>query len=152
MDTKRLDIAQTVRARIAQLHEAAPDSIGDLMRYELVECDGEGKEFLLRCETKDWMRNGPGTLHGGMCATVVDQAMGFIAWCIKPGEGIAPTVQLQVNYHRPLIPGQAVLIRVRVVSTTRSLMFLSAEAYPAAAPEKVSLTASATYFYKQADG
>ena len=113
----------------------------------VVLCE-EGQYFLLRCRTFDWMRNGPGTLHGGMCATVVDQAMGFVAYCIKPGEGIAPTVQMQVEYHRPLLPGETVLVEVRVVSATRSLMHLSAAAYSQEHPDKLSLTSSATYFYK----
>lgn len=142
------NLGQLVRARIAQLHEIAPGSIGDQMGYEVLACSEDGKTLRMRCRTFDWMRNGPGTLHGGMCATVVDQAMGFVAYCVKPGEGIAPTIQMQVEYHRPLIPGADVLIHVHVVSTTKSLMHLSAEAYLMAEPEKVCLTSSATYFYK----
>lgn len=143
-------MAETVRHRIGQLHEVAPGSIGDLMNFELLSCDAEQGDYILRCRTRDWMRNGPGTLHGGMCATVVDQAMGFVAYCIKPGEGTSPTVQMQVTYHRPLIPGEAVLVRVHVISVTKTLMNLSAEACLDAVPEKVCLTASATYFYKPA--
>lgn len=145
-------VGQAVRDRIVELHEIAPDSIGDRMGYELLSCDEEGRHFRLRCHTFDWMRNGPGTLHGGMCATVVDQAMGFIAYCIKPGEGIAPTVQMQVTYHRPLVPGEQVIVDVHVISRTKSLMNLSAEAYPELRPEKISLTASATYLYKNTAG
>ncbi len=135
-----------VRERIAELHEVAPGSVGDLMEYQVIE---SGEDWIrMRCRTFDWMRNGPGTLHGGMCATVVDQAMGFVAYCIKPGEGIAPTVQMQVEYHRPLIPGEAVIVDVNVVSKTRSLMHLSSAAYREGRPEKICLTATATYFYK----
>ena len=141
-------MAQVVRDRIAELHEIAPGSIGDLMHYTLTDFDPEQNVYTFTCETREWMRNGPGTLHGGMCATVVDQAMGFVAYCIKPGEGTAPTVQMNVNYHRPLIPGQVVLVRVRVVARTKSLMSLTAESFALEAPEKVCLTASATYFYK----
>lgn len=137
-----------IRARIAELHEIAPGSIGDQMHYELLGSDQQQGIYHLRCNTLKWMRNGPGTLHGGMCATVVDQAMGFVAYCIKPGAGIAPTVQMQVTYHRPLIPGERVLVDVRVISVTKSLMHLSAEAFLETSPEKVCLTASATYFYK----
>ncbi len=135
-----------VRNRIAELHEIAPGSIGDQMGYEVLAAEEEWVR--LRCRTFDWMRNGPGTLHGGMCATVVDQAMGFVAYCIKPGEGIAPTVQMQVEYHRPLIPGESVIVDVNVVSKTKSLMHLSSAAYRESRPEKVCLTATATYFYK----
>ncbi len=139
-------LGERVQDRIAELHRIAPGSIGDLMGYQVLSADAD--TLRLRCKTFDWMRNGPGTLHGGMCATVVDQAMGFVAYCIKPGQGTAPTVQMQVEYHRPLIPGESVLVDVQVVSQTRSLMHLRSEAYPESRPEKVCLTASATYFYK----
>ncbi len=141
------ELGRRVADRIAELHEIAPGSIGDQMGYEVLEA-GED-HILLRCRTFDWMRNGPGTLHGGMCATVVDQAMGFVAYCIKPGEGTAPTVQMQVEYHRPLIPGESVMVDVEVVSQTKSLMHLSSRAALESAREKVCLTASATYFYKE---
>ena len=139
---------QIVRDRLAAIHTLAPDSIGAQMHYELLECDCDAGEYTLLCRTMPWMRNIPGTLHGGMCATVVDQAMGFIAHCVKRGEGTAPTVELQVSYHRPLIPGEDVVVKVKVVSVTRSLMRLSSEAYQAGKPEKVCLTATATYFNK----
>ena len=137
-----------VRERIRQLHEYAPDSIGDRMDYQLISCTGGGWEYLFRCRTFDWMRNAPGTLHGGMCATVVDQAMGFVAYCIKPGEGIAPTVQMQVEYHRPLIPGKDVLVRVQVVSAGKTLMHLAAQAYQADQQDALCLSATGLYFYK----
>lgn len=141
-------MAERVRARIVELHTIAPDSIGDRMHFTLLDCDTEKGDYFLQCETAEWMRNGPGTLHGGMCAAILDQAMGFIAYCIKRGEGTAPTIQMQTTYHRPLIPGQPVLVNVHVLSITKSLMNLSAEAYSAERPEKICLSASATYFYK----
>ena len=68
-----------------------------------------------------------------------------------PGKGIAPTVQLQVTYHRPLIPGQEVFVLVKVVSQTKSLMHLTAEAALVTAPDRVCLTATGTFFYKPLD-
>lgn len=145
------EIPALVRSRIAALHKIAPDSIGDRMAFQLLDCDAAAGEYTLTCRTESWMRNAAGTLHGGMCAAVVDQAMGFLAYCVKPGEGQAPTVQLQVSYHRPLIPGEDVIVRVKVVSVTRSLMHLSAEASLVSSPERVCVSATAIYFYKPAN-
>lgn len=142
------DFEQILRGRLDMLHTAGAGTIGDMLRLRLEVCDADKGELLMRCETKEWMRNLAGTLHGGMCATVVDQAMGCVAYCAKPGQGTAPTVQLQVTYHRPLIPGEDVLIRIRVISVTKSLMHLSSEASLASAPDKLCLTSTATYFYK----
>ena len=144
------NMEQILRDRLAAIHSLAPGSIGDQMHYTLLECDPEAGEYTLLCRTFDWMRNIPGTLHGGMCATVVDQAMGFVAHCVKRGDGTAPTVELQVSYHRPLNPGEDVVVKVKVISITRSLMRLSAQAHQAGKPEKVCLTATATYFNKTA--
>ena len=115
-------VKEALRERIRELHWIAPGSIGDLMEYRLTRWDDDRGEYIFTCKTFDWMRNGPGTLHGGMCATVIDQAMGFVAYCAKPGEGIAPTVSMQTSYHRALIPGQDVVVTVRVLSRTKSLM------------------------------
>ena len=139
-------VKEALRERIRELHRIAPGSIGDQMQYEVL--DGEEGVYQMRCRTFDWMRNGPGTLHGGMCATIVDQAMGFVAYCAKPGEGIAPTVQLQVEYHRPILPGHSVLVDVRLVSATRSLMHLSANVYQESEPDKLCLSATSVFFYK----
>ena len=135
--------------RLALLHEVAPGSVGDQLVLEPLEYDDEKKEFLMRCPTTGWMRNAQGTLHGGMCATIADQAMGSVAYCYKRGEGILPAIELSLNYHRPLIPGENVIIRVRPVSVTRTLIHVQAEMYRESQPDKLCSSARAPYFYKE---
>ena len=140
-------LAELVRQRIEELHSVAPDSIGDLFRFRLERYDEAGNVFVFTCRIGEWMRNAAGTLHGGMCAAVLDQAMGFVAYCIKPGPGFAPTIQMQTVYHRPLPCDGEIEVRVYVDSRTKSLMNLRSEAR-AARSEKLCISASATYFYK----
>ena len=142
---------ETGRRRIAQITEEVPGSIGDMMHFQLIGCDEEKGDYTMTCETLPWMRNYAGTLHGGLCATILDQAMGFISYCLKRGPGTAPTVQMEVDYHRPLIPGEEVIVKVHVVTATRSLMNLTAEAVQASHPEKICLSGSGIYFYKPAE-
>ena len=144
----RNQVEEILRSRLEELSIAAPDSIGAMMDFELVNCNPEAGEFTFRCKTMPWMRNGTGTLHGGICATILDQAMGFIAYSVKPGEGIAPTIQMQLNYHRALIPGEDVIAKVWVVSVTKSLMSFRSEAFQASRVDKLCLSGCATYFYK----
>lgn len=146
-----LNVKDKLLVRLEQLHTLVPGSIGDQMGLELISCEPDFGLYVMRCKTAYWMRNIAGTLHGGMCATLVDQAMGCVAFCAKPGEGIAPTVEMNVTYHRPLIPGEDVLIHVRLESVTKHLMHLSAKAYCAEEPQKVCLSATAVYFYKPAE-
>ncbi len=143
------NLEQTLLQRLEELHTLAPGSIGDMMQLRLIGCDPDAGIYRMRCATGHWMRNIAGTLHGGMCATLADQAMGCVAFCAKPGEGIAPTVEMNVSYHRPLIPGEDVLIHVSLVSVTRSLMHLRAELFVASEPDKLCLSATGVYFYKE---
>lgn len=139
---------QILQERIALVNQGAPGSIGEQMDFRVTGWDGERKEVTMTCRTFPWMRNYAGTLHGGMCATIVDQAMGFVSNALKGGQAVVPTVQLSVNYHRPLIPGELAVVKVRVVSKTRSLMTLESQAAVASQPEKVCLSATGLYFYK----
>lgn len=143
---------EKLRSRIQLLREIKPGSVGDQMDFRLVSADPEKGTYHLRCRTLDWMSNANGVLHGGMCATVVDQAMGFIAYCLMPGKGIAPTVQLQVTYHRPMLLDEDVDVTVKVLTVTKSLMHLTAEAAMASAPEKLCISATGSFFYKPAQG
>lgn len=142
------ELAQALRRRIARISEEAPGSIGDMLHFELLECEPEKGDFTMSCRTAAWMRNFAGTLHGGLGATILDQTMGTVSSCLKAGGGMTPAVQLSVNYHRPLIPGQEVLVKVHVVSVTRSLISLSAEASAGEYPDKLCLSGTGLYFCK----
>lgn len=143
-----LCLREKVRRRIAQANAAAPDSIGAILDFRILENESGDGDIVMTCVTMPWMRNFSGTLHGGLCATILDQAMGFVSYCLKAGEGATPAVQLEVDYHRPLHPGEPVIVKVHVVSVTRSLMKLTAEASHAACPEKLCLSGSGIYFFK----
>lgn len=67
---------------------------------------------------------------------------------MKPGEGIAPTVQLSVDYHRPLRPEAPVEVTVRPVHLGATLMKFTAEAAQADQPDKLCLSATGIFCYK----
>lgn len=142
---------QQVRQRLEQLQTLAPEAIGAMLRLEALSFEEETGTYVLRAQTAPWMRNAHGTLHGGLCATIADQAMGTVAYGYRPGEGIAPSISLNVDYHRPLIPGEPVLIHVRMQSVTRTLLRATAELYRESAPEKLCVSANATFFYVAPD-
>lgn len=139
-------LPKILEQRIKLVRQEAPGSIGDLMDYRVLGWDPEKQEVTMTCKTLPWMRNFAGTLHGGLCATVVDQAMGFVSNALRGGHAVVPTVQLSVNYHRPLHPGTEVLVRVRVESATRRFMTLTAQASQSDAPEKLCLSATGLYY------
>lgn len=146
------DREEEIRLRIDQLSQAVPNSIGAILGFQFLNYDPAADEYTFTCKTDTWMANPAGTLHGGMCATILDQAMGFVSFCRKPGHGFAPTIQLATTYHGPLIPGEMVLVKVRVISITHTLMHLSAQAMRYDQPEKVCLSGYGIYFYKPSAG
>ena len=135
-----------IEKRLEILRTQAPDSIGNLLDLRLIEAGEDTYTF--RGKTEYWMRNVAGTLHGGMGATLADHAMGTIVWCLLREGATSATTALDLKYHRPLIPGEDVRIRVCLVSKTKSLIHLSAELYRDSVPEKLCISASATFFVK----
>ena len=94
------------------------------------------------------MCNHYGMLHGGICATIMDQAMGMICSCLKKGYGSCTTVQLESDYHRPIPPGEYILVQVHVMSITRSLINLTCELLNPDNTEKNFVTGSAIFFFR----
>ena len=139
-------IAQRIRARMALIQELAADTVGGALQLQLLRWQEQTGEYEFKASTTDWMRNVIGTLHGGSCAVMVDQAMGCVANCLFEDEPHAPTSQLQLNFHRPMTAGEPFMVHVRVVSVSRSMIHLSAEVYGEKAPDKLCVSASSVFF------
>lgn len=142
---------QALRSCVEALSKYAPDSVGAMLNFSLLDCDEEKGVYRFQCETDRWMRNVSGTLHGGMCAAILDQAMGFVVYCIQPGKGFSPTAEMQISYHRPIIPGKELDVCVWVLSRGKNLMHLRAEARVAGS-DALCVSSTAIYCFKPADG
>lgn len=143
------ELAQIVRDHISYLVQQVPGTVTTSFEMELLEARDDNREFLFRFRTGGWMINPDGILHGGISATMADQAMGIIANCMRRGEGFCPTINLQVNFHRPLFVNDSVLIRITPVSVTNHLMHMSCHMFRESQPEKLCVSASAAYFCKE---
>ncbi len=137
-----------IRQRLAEISKACVGSLCGDFHLSLVSYDLERNEFLFSCKTTTYMRNPIGTLHGGICASILDHAMGVIAYCLNNADAPSPTINLSVAYHRPLVPGNHVYVRTRLLSVTKSLISLSAECSQTPDFTKVATSASATFFRK----
>lgn len=148
-------LEETVSQRISQALSRGLDrpegGFGGQLHIGFLGYDPARGEYLLTARTESWMRNIDGVVHGGFCAAIADHTMGIVANCLREGEQIAPTIQLQISYHRPLWPEEEVLVRVRVLSATARLIHLSAEAAHSRQPNSVCFSSNATYFRKDAN-
>lgn len=124
------------------------DAFGKEFGLCLERIDTEKEVLVFRGSTLSSMKNIAGIVHGGMCAALIDQAMGIVAYCLNDSDNIAPTIQLQLSYHRPLLPEEEVEVRVGVTSVSRSLISLSAQVYMTKDPDKICLSSSGTFFRK----
>ncbi|WP_233531573.1 PaaI family thioesterase [Antrihabitans sp. YC2-6] len=77
-----------------------PEFIGDLLGMEMDEIEHGRVVFGLR--TRPNFSNPLGTLHGGICATLLDSVMGCaVHSTLEAGVGYG-TLELKVNYIRPV--------------------------------------------------
>lgn len=138
---------EKVKQRIAWVDEHMAGSVAQDLGMEALAYDERTGVVTLRCRTAQWMRNGHGVVHGGLCTTIADQSIGTVVACCKPQEGTCPTIDLHMEFHRPLLPDKSVLVQVQILSVTRSLIRGTARLYHEDAPEKLCVSASATFFY-----
>lgn len=139
---------QGLTQMIEELHRQAPDSVGDLLQFQAEACDEEKGDYYLCALTSEWMRNAFGSLHGGMFATVMDQAMGFVAMYLMNGSAVTPSIQLNVTYYRPAKAGGELSVKVHVDAVTKSIMYLRTEITERANPDRLLSSATGIYAIK----
>jgi acyl-CoA thioesterase len=74
-----------------------------LLGLELVRAHRDG--ITIRCKVRDELMNSAGTLHGGVTASVADAAVGGALLYHCGRERRFTTVELKVNYFRPVTEG-----------------------------------------------
>lgn len=74
-----------------------------------IAAQGEGRS---RCtlEVQEFHRNSSGKVHGGVAFTLADTGMGAALYStLAPGESCA-TIEIKINYFRPILAGQIVCL------------------------------------------
>jgi acyl-coenzyme A thioesterase PaaI-like protein len=100
--------------------------------------DGEPEYALI---TEDKHHNRRGLVQGGLLMTFADRACGMTARFVS-GRPTMATVQLDVHFVDAGKIGEILMARPRVIRTTRSLVFVSAEVK---ANERTIITANGVF-------
>ncbi len=140
---------QLISHWIGQLHTSAPDTIGDLLHFQVVDCDARTGSCTISAQAEPWMRNAFGSLHGGIITTAMDQGMGMLASCMTGGKAITPTVQLNTTFHRPVVPRGQLLLKFTPESRTKNLIHMRGEVYDAQDYGHLCASATGMFFIKE---
>lgn len=80
--------------------DAPPPPLSLLMGFKLEEIE-EGR-VIVTMAPAEYHYNPRGVVHGGVAATLFDTALGCAVQSLLPPAHAAPTIQLQVNFIRPI--------------------------------------------------
>lgn len=80
--------------------QIAPSGMVAAMGFRLVEVS-EGR-VVMAAHIDDRYNNGIGIVHGGYAATLLDSAMGSAVNSVQPAGRVFTTLEVKVNYVRPL--------------------------------------------------
>ena len=143
---QNLTMEQRIRQTMEFQRHPEKDNIEDWMGLQLVSCDTEKREYIARAHTAGWMRNAVGHVHGGISTAFLDQAMGCVCHCQKESAEIAPTIEMNLSFHRPVLTDSTILLKIQVVSVTRHLIRMAGQIVMEDAPDKVCVSATATFY------
>ena len=80
--------------------------VARLLGFDLAEPVEEGRATFVMDAAEEHL-NPLGTVHGGMLTTLLDSAMGCAVHTTLPAGASYTTVELKVNFLRPVFPGDA---------------------------------------------
>ena len=80
--------------------EAPPPPLASILGFRLEDIE-EGS-VVVTLEPEEFHYNPSGVVHGGIAATLFDSSLGCAVQSLLPPAHIAPTLQLHVNYIRPI--------------------------------------------------
>jgi uncharacterized protein (TIGR00369 family) len=102
-----------------------PPPVATLIGFEPVSIERGATAFRLEVK-RDKHANPMGTLHGGILCDLADAAMGMAcASLLEQGESFT-TVELKINYFRPVLDGQ-LEARAKVVQSGKTIVYLECE-------------------------
>ncbi|HEX9035874.1 MAG TPA: PaaI family thioesterase [Ktedonobacterales bacterium] len=105
--------------------ELPPPPIAKLMSLEMVSVEDGCVVFAATPGEQHY--NPLGVVHGGLAATLLDTAIGCAMQTKAPAGGFYTTIELKVNYLRPLLAGMGqVYGEATVLNTSRNLAFAEA--------------------------
>lgn len=121
-----------------------PDKYGEWLGYRVRKIDRKRREALVELDLREDHLSPAGRIHGGVISGFFDFACGGAVFATLGQEDYCSTVELKVNYFRPLNAGDKLLCRSRAVFRGKRLCVVHAYLYRRGQKEPVAM-ATATF-------
>lgn len=152
-ETKRTELTgqealeEHARATLHSNNVVQKDTMNGLMKSAWGGCSYEDKTLTFEFPAQEWQANRIGNMHGGAICTAFDLTIAALAR-FYARENFAPTINLDVNYIRPVPMGEILVVTAKATSTGRRITQLTGEARIKSTGK---LAATATSIYMNVD-
>lgn len=128
-----------------------PDNFGALLGYRVTGFDRDKKVGKVALTVTKELLSQSGKLHGGVISALLDYAAGTAVFTTLGKGDLASTVELKVNYFRPVLLGEEIEATAEVVFRGKKLCAVNAFLRRVGQDEPVAM-ASATYNVIEGNG
>jgi len=130
---KKIDLSKIGLERFTH-----PDKFGEWLGYEIVELDRKNHKSTNTLQMREDHLSMAGRVHGGVLAAFLDFSMGTAVFSTMNPRELTSTVELKINYLKPVENGDLLRAESEVVfigkrlRTVRSTLFKNKEKEPVA--------------------
>lgn len=142
-ETEQDFMERVLRAAYVRKDGVEAERIYEKLTPNFVSCDSRAQSVTVSFVAEEWMLNPQDTLHGGIYTTAMDMTMSVLSRYVRKIRGTA-TVQLSVNFIRPINKGETFIITATADHNGRRSSVIRAELI-AEATGKLAATASGVF-------
>jgi uncharacterized protein (TIGR00369 family) len=107
-------------------HLNSERGITTIMKPDFVACDLREMTVTVECSVREWQINPHKTMHGGYTASAFDEALGIFATYMSGMRSLV-TANLSVNYLKPIMINDSILITAKATSVGKRLVTVTGE-------------------------
>ncbi len=121
-----------------------PDNFGAFIGYKVVGFDRVAREARIRLTAREDHLSPAARMHGGVISALLDYTCGIAVCTTLNKDDLCSTVELKVNYFRPVMLGEELEAVARVAFRGKKLCALTAFLHKLGVEEPVAM-ATATF-------
>jgi acyl-CoA thioesterase len=128
-----------------------PDKFGQWLGYEIIKLDCQKGEAELRLTLRSDHLSLAGRVHGGVVSAFLDFACGSAVFTTMDEKDFASTVDMHVNYFKPLGVGESLKAQAKLIHGGNRLRTAQATLYLDGHAEPVAMATATFYVVKPKD-